>query len=94
MNPTVRIHIDELVLHGVAPSDRARVAARLSDELARLVAERGVPAGWRQGAVADRLDAGQVSAAPGDADFGGHVAGAVFRRLVDVAPQSATGMPS
>ena len=91
MSNNIRIHIDELVLHGVPPSDRARVAAQLRGELARLVAERGVPAAWQQGGSTARLDAGAISAAPGDAGLGTRVAGAVFRSLGDAAPQPGSG---
>lgn len=43
------LHIGELVLHGVDPGDRERLAADLERELARLVAEHGVPPALAQG---------------------------------------------
>ena len=41
----VRLHIDRLVLDGVAVSDRARLAASLEAELAHLIATRGLEVG-------------------------------------------------
>jgi hypothetical protein len=40
----VRVDIDELVLHGVARADRARVVAAFQRELARLLLDREPPA--------------------------------------------------
>lgn len=39
----VELHIEELVLHGVTPVNRQRLAAVMERELARLLAEQGVP---------------------------------------------------
>jgi hypothetical protein len=39
----VRIEIDQLVLHGVRPADRHRVAAAFERELTRLLRTRGLP---------------------------------------------------
>jgi hypothetical protein len=40
----IEIHIEELVLHGVAPADRRAVGDALQRELETLVARHGVPA--------------------------------------------------
>jgi len=39
----VELHIEELVLHGFAPCDRYRIAEAVERELARWLAEQGVP---------------------------------------------------
>lgn len=58
---SVELRVEALVLHGFARSDGWRAAAALREELARLVAERGL-----QGLVASdgraRLDVGAVRA--------------------------------
>ena len=51
----VRVHIRELVLEGVTPGDRYRVGDAVQHELARLLAEQGVPGSI---ASASTLDAG------------------------------------
>lgn len=61
----VELHIEELVLHGFAPGDRHRIADAVERELARLFAERGVPAGLGDGFESPRLDAGSFDFAPG-----------------------------
>jgi hypothetical protein len=55
---SLRLHIDELVLHGFAPGDRARVADALQVELARLFTDGGVPPALASGGSVDRLNAG------------------------------------
>jgi hypothetical protein len=42
----VELQIEELVLHGLPYDQRHRVAAAVERELARLLQEQGVPAGW------------------------------------------------
>jgi hypothetical protein len=81
--PSVEIEIEELVLHGFAPGDRYAIAAAVQRELARVLADRGVPRGWAQGLDAARLDAGAFDVAlGGSADaIGAQVAGAVYGGL-------------
>lgn len=43
----IEVHIEELVLHGIAPESRHRIAEALQSELSTLLAERGIPAPWR-----------------------------------------------
>ena len=59
----VRLHIDELVLDGFPPVDRYRIAAAVEAELARLLADQGVPSGLEKGGTIDRLDAGSFGLA-------------------------------
>jgi hypothetical protein len=58
----IRVHIEELVLHGFAPADRERIARAVQAELAtRLLASGVSPA--LAGAPIDRIDAGAVRVA-------------------------------
>ncbi|MFL6293520.1 MAG: hypothetical protein ACJ759_21720, partial [Thermoanaerobaculia bacterium] len=61
----IDLHIEELVLEGFAPGDRHRIGAAVERELARLLAERGLPAGLAQGADVPRLDGGSFELRPG-----------------------------
>jgi hypothetical protein len=45
----VDLHIGELVLYGVDPGDREAIAGDAERELARLLAERGLPPALAQG---------------------------------------------
>jgi hypothetical protein len=60
---TIRLHIDELVLYGFPPIDRYRLAESVQAELARLLAEQGVPTGLEQGGSIVRLDGGSFDLA-------------------------------
>ncbi|MFC7737932.1 hypothetical protein ACFQX4_19330 [Roseomonas sp. GCM10028921] len=55
----IELEIGEVVLVGFAPRDRLAIAATLEAELARLLADGGLPAGW----TAQR-DATVLQAAP------------------------------
>ena len=49
MKPTaINLTIDELVLHGFPPQDQERIGRAVEHELARLLAERGVPQSMMQ----------------------------------------------
>lgn len=61
---TIRLHIDELVLHSFPSVDHYRIAIAVEAELARLVAEQGVPFGLEQGGSIARLDGGSFDLAP------------------------------
>mgnify|MGYP005866699139 CR=1 FL=1 len=47
---TIELHIEELVLHGLAPAGSSRITAAIEQELARLLAEQGIALHLRQGA--------------------------------------------
>jgi hypothetical protein len=53
----IRLHIDEVVLHGFEPADRAALGAALETELARLLAA-GDPQALAQAGQVARLDGG------------------------------------
>ena len=55
MEPSLELHIERLVLHGVPSKDRDRVGAALQAELSRLLTERGIPAGLGRGGALNRL---------------------------------------
>ena len=56
----VEVRIDRLVLAGVAPGDRYRVADGVQSELARLLIEQGVPANLNAAAHERQIDAGTI----------------------------------
>jgi hypothetical protein len=61
----IELHIGELVLHGLPPGDRYRIADAIEHELGRLLIERGVsPALAGETGIA-RLDAGGFDVPPG-----------------------------
>jgi hypothetical protein len=61
----VELDIKELVLHGVDVRDRARLGAAVEVELARLLAERGLPPSLSHGGHVSSLDGGTIHLAPG-----------------------------
>ncbi len=79
----VELHIEELVLHGFAASDRYRIGEIVERELARLFAEEGVPASLTSSLEAERLDAGafHVAANSRAEAVGAQVAQAVYGGL-------------
>jgi hypothetical protein len=79
----IELHIEELVLHGFAPSDRYRIGEAVECELARLFAERGVPPSLVQGGEIARLDGGAFEVLPdSNAEaMGNHVAQVVYGGL-------------
>jgi hypothetical protein len=92
MTPDIDLDIDELVLHGFAPADGEQIGAAIRHELARLVAEQGLPAGLGTGAAIPRLDGGafQVAAGATTDTIGAQVAHAVYGGLARSAqPQQA-----
>lgn len=42
MKPDIHVHIEELLLDGFAPGDRHSIGEAVEQELARLIAERGL----------------------------------------------------
>jgi hypothetical protein len=55
MGVNVALHIEELVLHGFAPGDRHAIAEGLQQELAHLLAERGLAATLARGADVPKI---------------------------------------
>jgi hypothetical protein len=90
-SPDLEIHIEEIVLHGfdghsgVLPQsmDRSRIGAAVQSELARLFADRGVPAGLIHGGEVASLDGGEFHVAAGSRaqGIGAQIAQAVYEGL-------------
>jgi hypothetical protein len=53
--PSVELHIDELVLHGFTTSDRYAIGDAVEGELARLFEKQGVPNSLRSESTADEI---------------------------------------
>jgi len=58
----IHLHIEELVLHGFAAGDRARIGDAVQRELADLFADAGVPPALANGGAVERLNAGAFEA--------------------------------
>ncbi len=61
----LELHIDELVLHGFASGDRHRIGDALERELARLLADRGLPSAGASSVFLEKVDAGAFKVPPG-----------------------------
>ena len=81
--PSIELHIGELVVHGFPVADRAQLGAVVRQELARLFAERGMPAGLEQGGEIASVDGGelQVAASAGVGALAAQIARAVYGGL-------------
>lgn len=79
----VKIHIDELVLHGFAAGDRYRIAAALEHELSRLITAQGLAAAGRKSFDIERMRGGTIKVTAGAKPqvAGVEIARAVFRSL-------------
>jgi hypothetical protein len=53
--PSVELHIEELVLHGFAPGDRYEIGDAVERELARLLGDQGVPISLRSENATDEI---------------------------------------
>ena len=79
----LHVHIEELILHGFAPGDRARIADAVQSQLTRLFTEGGVPPALANGGAVDRMNAGAfhtATSAPPEAT-GARIAQTVYGRL-------------
>ena len=83
MKKDIRLHIDELILHGFASSDRYRIAEALEHELKRLLSEQSTPAPFNASHSLAHLDAGSFEVAPNSRPeaVGTQVAQAIYNRL-------------
>ena len=63
--PAVRLHVEELHLHGFATADRHVIGDALQTELTRLFVERGFPASLTSQSEVEHLDAGRFAIPPG-----------------------------
>jgi hypothetical protein len=53
--PSIKLHIEELVLHGFALADSHAIGDILQEELARLLREQGVPSSLRVERATDEI---------------------------------------
>ena len=84
--PSVDLKIECLILTGVSPAERWRIADALSGELTRLLTDRGLRATPRAAAAHERMDAGSImleSGASGETT-GRQIARALYRNLGDL----------
>jgi hypothetical protein len=82
MTPQIEIQIEELVLHGFAPSDRASIGEAVQRELTRLVAEQGL-ASLNHDVEIARVNGGAFDVKPGarSETMGVQIAQSVFQGL-------------
>ena len=71
----LHVHVDELVFEGFSPAESHRIAAALERELARLLAEQGLP--WTEFSA---IDAGRIRLSGSPERIGARIAAALFRR--------------
>ena len=81
--PSVELHIEELILHGFPSADRHRIGEALQCELTRLFTEEQTPPALAKSAEIDRHnpETFQMTAAPRPEATGTQVARAVFGGL-------------
>ena len=79
----LEIHIEELILHGVAPVDRARLVAAVERGLTRLLATQGIPSLLAQEREIASLDSGMLALQPGETPetLGARITWTVYRGL-------------
>ncbi|MDT5122146.1 MAG: hypothetical protein QOC96_1628 [Acidobacteriota bacterium] len=84
-NRRIEIAIEELVLHGLDPSDRDGIREVIEREMERLFAERGVPPQLSRGGKIAHLDnAGiEVQAGSRAVEIGSQVARSLYQRVAD-----------
>jgi hypothetical protein len=81
----VRLHIDRLVLDGIALAevDRPKLREAVERELARLIGEGGVSASFETGTARPAVDGGvlQIRQGASARDLGTEIAGALYGGL-------------
>jgi len=86
--PNIKLHIEELALHGFAAGDRYSIAAAVERELSRLLTKQFADPGslslWNSNTEAARLDAGAFQVDPGSKpnSIGTQIAQAVHGGLI------------
>jgi hypothetical protein len=83
MTGNIEVHIEELVLHGFAPSDRNGIGSGIERKLSRLFIEEGLPPTLGRTKAIVHLDSGAFEAAPelGVEAIGVEVAKAVYKGM-------------
>lgn len=76
----VEIRVDRLILQGIDPRHRSRIAKAIERELTRLVMDKGTPPHWEQAGVSvRRVPRVAVSSGQPPARIGATVAKAIYR---------------
>lgn len=80
---SMQLRIEELVLHGFAPSDRYAIGNAVERELARLLGEQGAPISLRSETAADEIRGATFNAAHNAKApvIGQQIAQAVYKRF-------------
>jgi hypothetical protein len=78
---TVELHIEQLVLHGVAAHDRATLGAAVEAELTRLLSAPGALDALGPARIAGRLDGGTIPLGAVAASLGPAIARAALGGL-------------
>ena len=89
----IEIAIEELVLHGLDPSDRDGIREIIQRELERLFREHGVPESLGDGSNVARLEHAGIEVPAGSrADaIGAQVARSLYQQVAGSFPSAATG---
>jgi len=89
MTPSVRVHLDRVILRGVEPAGRGRASEALRAELTRLLTEHGVPEALHYPTDIARIDGGSFQLTSGLApeDYGVRAARALYRGLGGRVPR-------
>lgn len=82
MTPNIEIQVEELILHGFAPGDRASIGEAVQSELTRLIAEQGL-ASLNHNVEIARVNGGAFDVKPGarSETTGAQIAQSVFKGL-------------
>lgn len=62
----IDLHIEELILPGLAPGDRQRIAGAVQDELVRLLAGNNLPEVFERGGELQQLNGGSFAVRTGE----------------------------
>ncbi len=81
--PNIELHIEELVLHGFKPQDRAAIGEAVQRELTRLFTEGGLHSSLHREHQVSRLDGGTFHVKQGSnpATIGAQIAQKVYGRI-------------
>lgn len=81
--PTIRLHIEELVLQGFQGTQRHQIGEAVERELARLFGERGVPRPLSESTTIEALNGGsfQMKSRPKAETIGSDLARAIYGGL-------------
>jgi len=79
----IELHIDELVLHGVAPGDAHQIGLAIERELGRLLSMHGLPSSLSTERSMDAMDGGRftMTAHARPVSIGQSIAGSVFKGM-------------